>query len=274
VSSANKANETSALPFERVLRAFEEAGVKHLVVGGQAAVAYGVSQFTLDADLWVEPTARNLVRLRRALAGLQARLRFLPPLELRYLKRGHGVHFTIPHGSETFYLDILGKPPRVDSFDQAWRSATLIDWRSLQVSIVDVRRLVATKKTNRDQDYVAIQRLGELVFKQVRHQPKERADAVDWLLRESRTPGHLKTVARSWPEAKAALPNISRPAALLAAQNARLPEIENALDEEKRQYQQANLDYWKPLLHELRSIRSAKLKSTRRRQSNNSCSKN
>jgi hypothetical protein len=109
VKSANKPNETLTLPFERVLRAFEEAGVKHLIMGGQAVVAYGASQFTQDADFWVEPTARNLVRLRNALASLHARQRFLPPLELQHLKRGHGIHFALPHGDETYYIDLLGK---------------------------------------------------------------------------------------------------------------------------------------------------------------------
>jgi hypothetical protein len=247
-----------------VLRAFEEAGVRHLVVGGQAAVAYGVSQFTLDADLWVEPTARNLLRLRRALATLRARPRFLPPLELRHLKRGHGIHFTVPHGTEIFHLDLLGKPPRVGSFAEAWREATLVNWRGLKVRIVDVRRLVATKKTNRDQDYIAIQRLAELVFNQVRRDPQQRKSALDWLLRELRTPRLLKTITRSWRGAKAALQCSSRPAALLAASNASLAEIQASLDDEKAKYQQANLDYWRPLLHELRAIRKATMGAKRR----------
>ena len=246
-----------------MLRAFEEAGVKHLVVGGQAAVAYGVSQFTLDADLWVDPTAHNLARVRRALASLQARLRFLPPLELRHVKRGHGVHFTVPHGNETFYLDLLGKPPRVGSFAAAWRDATCVSWRGLSVHIVDPRRLVDTKKTNRDQDYIAIQRLAELVFNQVRQDSEQRAAALDWLLRELRTPRYLKTVARKWEGAQTVLESITRPAALLAAGNASQPKIQAALDQEKAKYQQANLDYWKPLLQELREIRRATVQSNR-----------
>jgi hypothetical protein len=51
VKSADKPNETIAWSFERVLREFERTGVKHLIMGGQAAVAYGASQFTQDADV-------------------------------------------------------------------------------------------------------------------------------------------------------------------------------------------------------------------------------
>jgi hypothetical protein len=255
VKSANTQNETSGGPLERILRAFEEAGVKHLIVGGQAAVAYGASQFTQDADLWVEPTAYNIVRLRKALAALQARLRFLPPLELRHLKRGHGIHFTLPHGNETYYLDLLGKPPRVGSFADAWNDATVVNWHGLSIRIMDVRRLVDTKKTNREQDYLAIQRLGELVYFQVRSDSKKRSATLNWLLNELRTPRYLKTVARKWMGSKTALKNIARPAARLAASNASLAEIQTALDIEKKKYQQANLDYWKPLIKELRQIK-------------------
>ena len=264
MKSANRQNETSALPFERVLRAFEEAGVRHLIIGGQAAVAYGASQFTQDADFWIEPTASNLARLRHALTALNAKPRFLPPLELRHLKRGHGIHFIFHHGNEAFYIDLLGKPPRVDSFAGAWSDAMILNWRGLQIHIMDVRRLVDTKKTNREQDYIAIQRLAEHVYRQTRREPKHRKAALEWLLAELRTPRYLKTVARRWPGAKTALKNTSRPAALLAAENAGAAEIQAALDEEKSKYQKANLDYWKPLLKELRQIKREMIASRRR----------
>jgi hypothetical protein len=186
------------------------------------------------------------------------------PLELRHLKRGHDVHFTVPHGNEILHLDLLGKPPRAGSFAAAWPDATLVPWRGLSVRIVDARRLVDTKKTNRDQDYIAIQRLAEMVFNQVRRDSQKRARALEWLLRELRTPRHLKTVARKWEGAQAALGSILRPAALLAARNAGLAEIQAALDEEKAKYQQANLDYWKPLLHEPRGIRRQTIRENRR----------
>lgn len=222
---------------------------------GQAAVAYGVSQFTQDADFWIEPTARNLLRIRKALASLRARPRFLPPLKLQYLKRGHGIHFTLPHGNEIFYVDLLGKPPCVGSFEDAWLDATLITWRGLDVRIIDVRRLVDTKKTNREQDYPLIQRLAELIYHQARRNPKRQRTALKWLLAELRTPRFLKAVAHQWPGADAAIRSTTRPAALLAAANASLTEIQSALDEEKRKYQQANLNYWKPLIEELKQIR-------------------
>lgn len=255
VNSTDKPNEALLWPFERVLRALEEARVRFLIIGGQAAVIYGVSQFTQDADIWVEPTAGNVAALRRALKALHARPRFLPPLELRYLKRGHGIHFSVPHGDETYHLDVLGKPPRVGSFAAAWRAATLVTWRGLRLRVADIPRLVLTKKTNRDQDYVAIRRLAELVFHQVAANARLRASAAAWLLKELRTPKLLKTVALRWKSGKAIATRTRRPAALLAARNASDLAIQAALDEEKARCQQANLAYWRPFLKELRELR-------------------
>ena len=248
----------SLWPLERVLRALEDARVRHLVVGGQAAVIYGVSQFTQDADIWVEPTARNVAALRRALKTLRARPRFLPPLELRYLRRGHGVHFTVPHGHEIYYLDVMGKPPRTGSFAAAWRAATVVQWRGISLRVADIQRLVQTKKTNRDQDYVAIQRLAELVFRQAKTDLRLRTSAMEWLLKELRTPQLLKTAALRWKGGKALAARTGRPAAVLAAGNASASAIQAALDQEKARYQQANLAYWQPFLRELRELRRHK----------------
>ena len=41
--------------------------VKYLVIGGIAAIGYGVPRNTLDLDLWIEPTLQNAARLLSAL---------------------------------------------------------------------------------------------------------------------------------------------------------------------------------------------------------------
>jgi hypothetical protein len=73
----------------------------------------------------------------------------------------------------------------------------------------------------------------------------------------------VEPTARNWPGAQAALRATARPAALLAARNASLPAIQAALDEEKAKYQQANLDYWSPLLQQRRRLRHSTLRPKR-----------
>ncbi len=58
----------------------------------------------------------------------------------------------------------LGKPPRVSTYRKSARRAFLVAWRGIKLRILDIPSLVATKKTNRDTDYVSIRLLAELVY--------------------------------------------------------------------------------------------------------------
>lgn len=239
-------------PFSAVLAALEKNNVKYIIIGGQAVIAYGASQFTRDADLWIHPLKNNLNRLQKALKALKTTLRFLPPLEPSYLKKGHGVHFRFKYQGRDFYIDILGKPPRVSGFAPAWKDAERIEWHGLNVPVLDIPRLVATKKTNRERDYLVIQLLGEMVFEQIRRDKVARESAISWLAKESRNPQHLKIIARRWEGGREALFNSKRPAAILAAQDASLVNIQKELDVEKEKLKKEDRKYWQPLISELR----------------------
>jgi hypothetical protein len=50
----------------RVLRAFNAAGLRYVVVGGVALGFHGLVRATEDLDLFIEPTAANVDALKRA----------------------------------------------------------------------------------------------------------------------------------------------------------------------------------------------------------------
>ena len=56
-----------------ILGALERAGVEYVVVGGWAAVTYGVDRATFDLDIVVDPTTDNAAALADALRVLEAR---------------------------------------------------------------------------------------------------------------------------------------------------------------------------------------------------------
>jgi hypothetical protein len=62
-------------------------------MGGQACVLYGAAEFSRDTDLAILASEENLSRLGAALVDLEAEVIAVPPFELKYLKRGHAVHF-------------------------------------------------------------------------------------------------------------------------------------------------------------------------------------
>jgi len=66
-------------------------------MGGQACVFYGAAEFSRDTDFAILAESNNLARLRKALDELQARVIAVPPFELKYLRRGHAVHFRCHH---------------------------------------------------------------------------------------------------------------------------------------------------------------------------------
>ena len=66
-------------------------------MGGQACVLYGAAEFSRDTDFAILAEQENLDVLRRALADLQAETIAVPPLEKRFLDRGHAVHFRCAH---------------------------------------------------------------------------------------------------------------------------------------------------------------------------------
>ncbi|NQU12164.1 hypothetical protein HQ590_15325 [bacterium] len=107
----------------------DDHGVESLLISGQAAVLYGAATFSEDIDLWINPTAANAARFQEVLRVQQARYyKLTPPWQLDHLEQGHGFHFVLPGGDEPdWFLDVLGRPPRVTEFATARRSAPRID---------------------------------------------------------------------------------------------------------------------------------------------------
>ena len=56
-----------------LFRSFERHGVDYLLIGGQATILYGASQFTEDVDFWVRPTSESISRSRSSGSRIWAR---------------------------------------------------------------------------------------------------------------------------------------------------------------------------------------------------------
>lgn len=83
----------SLSPIPKVLSTFQRRGVRALLMGGQACILYGATEFTRDVDFAVAVVPGNLARLRAALAELEAESVYFPPLSPAVLARGHACHF-------------------------------------------------------------------------------------------------------------------------------------------------------------------------------------
>jgi len=228
-------------------------------MGGQACVFYGAAEFSRDTDLAIVADAAHLKRLRRALADLQAEVIAVPPLELKYLERGHAVHFRCRHPEASrMRVDLMAKMRGVDVFPKLWKRRTTVELpEGTRCDLLSLPDLVRAKKTQRDKDWPMIRRLVEAHY----FQNRSRASAAQFRfwLQELRTPELLVEVARSNTAlCRRLVPQ--RPLLAMAA-SGYLGELELALNSEEIAERARDKRYWLPLRQELEKLRHARGKS-------------
>jgi hypothetical protein len=225
-------------------------------MGGQACVFYGAAEFSRDADFAILADAANLVRLQKALDDLQAEPIAVPPFELRYLRRGHAIHFRCRHPDAfRMRVDVMARMRGVAAFANLWKRRTTIELpEATKCDLLSLPDLIQAKKTQRDKDWPMIRRLVEAHYFGNRTSP--RAVHVEFWLTELRTPELLTELA------KAHAPLVRRLATrrplLKHAAAGDLEQLEAALVQEEYTLRKIDKAYWLPLLKELERLRHPK----------------
>lgn len=218
-----------------LFRSFDRFGVEYLLISGQASILYGAATFSEDIDLWVNPTQANLDRLTLSLAACRARVyKLTPPLTLRYFRRGHGFHFTLPARPDPVYLDIMGRPPRVGSFAVSRRRAQVMKtgWGTLPV--VSIEDLIALKKTRRLYDYEVISNLVQIRLAQ---SDRPSRTLLAWASRESfRAEDRVEYAGR-------------------LGRTISESEARRRMAREIPRWQEKDVAYWRPIIRDLRDLR-------------------
>ena len=198
-------------PIHKVLSTMSQHGVQCLLMGGQACVLYGAAEFSRDTDFAILAEQKNLDILRRALADLQAETIAVPPLEKRFLDRGHAVHFRCAHPEALrLRIDVMARMRGTEDFAALWQRRTTFDLPfGLSVEAMSLPDLVQAKKTQRNKDWPMIQRLLEANYFENRQQPTPQR-IVFWL-RELRTAPLLIEAAASFPSRAAEMPTRTPP---------------------------------------------------------------
>jgi len=169
-------------------------------MGGQACISYGAAEFSRDVDLAVVSSLQNIDALREAMASLQAAVIAVPPLDVKYLRKGHAVHFRCHDpAAEGLRVDVMSRMRGVDSFGKLWSRRTTVEMPDgTTFELLSLPDLVLAKKTQRDKHWPMIRRLVEADFFG-RREAATDADIRFWL-RELRTPELLVAVAAAHPE--------------------------------------------------------------------------
>jgi hypothetical protein len=240
-------------PILKVLSSMRAHRVRVLLMGGQACVFYGAAEFSRDADFAILAAAANLVRLRKALAELRAKVIAVPPFELKYLRKGHAIHFRCRHPAAfRMRVDVMSKMRGVDSFAKLWRRRTTIELPGgVACDLLSLPDLVQAKKTQRDKDWPMIRRLVEAHYFQGRK--KATTAQIKFWLRELRTAELLVEAGQKNRRLCGQLAS-KRPLLKSVLQN-QFEKLESELVAEENSIRRQDRTYWQPLKKELEQLR-------------------
>jgi predicted nucleotidyltransferase len=138
---------------KELLRAFNDQGVKYLIVGGYAFGVYAEPRATKDLDIFVRSDEENGQAVFRALAQYGAPLDDLSPSDFR-----DGTTFQI--GQPPARIDILQHIDGI-TFDDAWsnRMEGVIDGQ-IRAAVISRDDLIRNKlATGREQDALDVKTL-------------------------------------------------------------------------------------------------------------------
>jgi hypothetical protein len=228
--------------------------VRALLMGGQACVFYGAAEFSRDTDLAIAAEPGNLECLRSALGELQAGHIAVPPFEMDYLQRGHGVHFRCHHPEAAdMRVDIMSTMRGVDPFEQLWERRVTIEESEgdARYELLSIPDLVKTKKTQREKDWPMIRRLVEADYVSGRSKPN--SEQLRFWLREMRTPEWLIELGRREPNLLREL--LQQRPLLTHALKGETEALGDSLETEEKLERDRDRVYWQPLKAELERLR-------------------
>ena len=222
-------------------------------MGGQACVWYGAAEFSRDTDVLLLAEPDNLRRLAAALRELRADCIAVPSFRPEYLQRGHAVHFRCHHPAAAgMRLDVMSVLRNMPPFPRLWARRTSIRMKGEgTLALLSLPDLVQAKKTQRDKDWLMLDRLVAAHYLQ--HQERPARQQVDFWLGEARDAEVLTAVAARFP---ARLRQAVRRRPLLEAVGANdQAALARGLAAEERGERDADAAYWRPLITELHQLR-------------------
>lgn len=122
---------------QTVFASFQKNDVEYLVIGGIAAVLYGVPRATFDLDILIKPTKENAQKLLDALAALD-----FGTVELTSADEIISNEITI--FTERIRLDVQTSTPGI-VFEEAWPRRVTMSYKGQKFEVVSLPDLIQSK---------------------------------------------------------------------------------------------------------------------------------
>ncbi|HYJ86553.1 MAG TPA: DUF6036 family nucleotidyltransferase [Pyrinomonadaceae bacterium] len=122
---------------QSVFASFQKNDVRYLVIGGIAAVLYGVPRATFDLDILIQPTKENAQRLLDALAQVG-----FGTAEMTSADEIIGTEITI--FTDRVRLDVQTSTPGI-LFEDAWPRRETMNYKGQKFEVVCFADLIRSK---------------------------------------------------------------------------------------------------------------------------------
>jgi uncharacterized nucleotidyltransferase DUF6036 len=122
---------------QTVFASFQKNDVKYLVIGGIAAVLYGVPRATFDLDILIEPTKENAQKLLDALARIG-----FGTAEMTSAEEIVSTEITI--FTDRVRLDVQTATPGI-LFEDAWLRRVTMNYKGQKFEVVSLADLIQSK---------------------------------------------------------------------------------------------------------------------------------
>jgi hypothetical protein len=144
-----------------ILRRLHDAKVEFSLIGGLAAVQYGVTLVTQDVDVCARFTPANLKRIESSLADLHPKHRFTTnrlPFECTPELCGNLRNLYL--ATDLGILDCLSEVAGIGGFEAVLRQSDLREFPFGECPVLKIDALISAKKAvGREQDLIAVKQL-------------------------------------------------------------------------------------------------------------------
>jgi Nucleotidyl transferase of unknown function (DUF2204) len=142
-------------PLLRVCSLLNKHGAKYLIVGGHACILHGLVRTTEDVDILVENNEENFGNVLAALSEMEdGAAKELTPRDLS--------ENVVVKVADEVEVDISRTAWKID-YSDAIKSALRTNIAGVTIPYVDLKTLIASKETQREQDRADLVRLRRLL---------------------------------------------------------------------------------------------------------------
>jgi|APSaa5957512622_1039677.scaffolds.fasta_scaffold106833_2 hypothetical protein len=144
--------------FLKVLKAFEEASVDYILIGGYAVILHGLPRFTVDMDFFIKMVDENIQKLRKALFEVFED-EDIQEITFHELEKYPVIRYGTPDG---FHIDIMAHLGELASYDDLRYEIMEIEGQKIRVATPE-SLLKLKENTVRPEDKVDALFLKELL---------------------------------------------------------------------------------------------------------------